>query len=48
MYIEKSWKYKTNGTIEKVGYIEEKKLETSRADEERQRRVPGGSPLDTD
>ena len=25
-----------------------KKLETSRADEERQRRVLGGSPLDTD
>ena len=28
--------------------ILKKKLETSRADEERQRRVLGGSPLDTD
>ena len=33
-------------TLKKLELL--KKLETSRADEERQRRVLGGSPLDTD
>ena len=33
-------------TLKKLEIL--KKLETSRADEERQRRVLGGSPLDTD
>ena len=45
--ILKKWEILKNlETLKKLEIL--KKLETSRADEERQRRVLGGSPLDTD
>ena len=44
--LKKLEKMKKLETLKKLEIL--KKLETSRADEERQRRVLGGSPLDTD